>query len=164
LRLCRVAGFRVADFLLERTEALEAAPVPAFRPSVPVRTTTYRDIDWRGFRRASPGRRGTSAARPTPIARRWRVDEGQARRTCPDLWATLVARHRYRSRLQSRERVAERRRVVTEAVGGIHAEGRYPSKHQVQKRAPRSVSFRDPLVRRAWASELGRLGYRRRGA
>lgn len=162
LRLCRVAGFRVADFLFGRSDALEATLRPDEIPGTPASTTVYHDIDWRAFRRAlHRALVDPSCPSPMTVAKRWNVNDRQARRTCPELWTQLSTRSRDRMRREARARAAERARLITDAIRAIHEEGRYPSRHQVAKRIPLRVSFRDPLLVDVWTRELTRLGYRR---
>ena len=43
----------------------------------------------------------------------------------------------------------------------LHAQNRYPSRHQVTKLLPSNISLRNPLLNRLWKDELVRLGYPR---
>jgi hypothetical protein len=43
----------------------------------------------------------------------------------------------------------------------VHAQGRYPSRHQVQMLLPSWVSLRGPILERLWKDEVVRLGYPR---
>lgn len=161
LRACRFAGFRVADCLLGRIDVLEAAPVPVTPAWIPPATTTYHDIDWRPFRRALT-RAARDPRRPAPatVAARWKVDVRQASRKCPEAWRRAARRYQERLAGEARARAAERERVLLAAIQAIHAENRYPSRHQVQKRVPRRISFRDERIKAAWRRELIRLAWR----
>jgi hypothetical protein len=46
-------------------------------------------------------------------------------------------------------------------MGTLHAQGRYPSRHQIQLLLPSSVSLRSPVLNRLWKDEVVRLGYPR---
>jgi site-specific recombinase XerC len=51
--------------------------------------------------------------------------------------------------------------LVVAAMATVHAEGRYPSRHQVQMLLPSWVSLRGPILERLWKDEVVRLGYPR---
>jgi len=165
LRICRFAGFGVADFLLGRLEALEAAPAPLPSTVLPERTTPYRDVDWPAFERAlRRALRDPHCPSPLAVARRWQVDARQARRAVPKLWRELSTRSQERIRREAHERATWRRSVVVEIVQALHDEGRYPGQGEVRKRLPRGIDFREADVMGTWRGEIARLGYVRRAS
>ena len=68
-------------------------------------------------------------------------------------------RHGPRIRALAAQRV--RQELVLEAMVTLHAQNRYPSRHQVTKLLPSNISLRNPLLNRLWKDELVRLGYPR---
>ena len=160
LRLCHAAGFRLVDFLAGNLGALEVA-LPERPGSTPREKRPYRQIDWEAVR---TGLEAALDETPAPsllaLTRRFGVANQALRRHEPALATAIVARHRAARRAASAARRAERARVVIEAIDAVAAEGRYPSRLQVDRRLPRAVRLRDRALLALWRSRVVALGFR----
>ena len=162
LRICAVAGFRLPDFLAGRLTALEATTPPAKVPYVPPSGETHQVHD-RGAMQA----RLRLALRESPppaltsVERDLHIDRRQLARLYPDDCRRI--RDRHLEWIEDRSLAAQRecQELVVAAMATVHAQGRYPSRHQVQMLLPSWVSLRGPILERLWKDEVVRLGYPR---
>jgi len=161
LRICAVAGFELVDFLAGRLESLRAAPAAALSPPwIPASRERHRTVDWRAIERAL---RATLDREVPPalnaVLRELRVDDGTAKRRMPGLCMAVRDRHAG-WRAATLEQVQLRREAaVRRAIAEIHAIGRYPSRHQVQKRLAADICMRDARLARLWRAEGVALGW-----
>ncbi len=162
LRICAASGFRLPDFLAGRVTLLELTMGPTLVPYIPKSTETHRVLDWNRVRRklrAAVGQEVPPSLRS--VRRDLRVDARQLSRLYPDECRLIRERHLQLVEDQSMEAQRHRQDLILAAIRSIHAEGRYPSRHQVSKLLPRNVSLRQAILNRLWKDELVRLGYPR---
>jgi hypothetical protein len=157
LRVCRVAGFRLADFLLGDLEALRSAPVPE-AAWLPPRHRPYvrRDIGpaLAELREAATDGPPSSV---DAIARRHGMDGSYLRRHAPDLCRSASARWKELRDAEHAARIERYAASVVRAVDEIHAEGVYPSMQRVRARVEAPVTWDVLMV--AWRRRLVELGY-----
>jgi TniQ len=161
LRICAVAGFELVDFLVGRLEALRAAPAaPLSPPGIPASHERHRRIDWRAIERDL---RATLDHSVPPalnaVLRELGVDDGSAKRRMPDLCGAVRDRHTAWRAAELEEAQLGREAEVRRMIGEIDAAGRYPSRHQVQKRLPTGIHLRDARLARLWRAEVLALGW-----
>ncbi len=161
LRLCRVSGIALVDFLRGDLDSIPATParegeLPYVRPS----DEHHAAHDWRRIRRRLA--RASAAPQPRSLAsilREVRVGVRQAKRECPAECAAIADHHaRWRAE-QAELRRAEKVALVRAAIAEVRAEGRYPSRHQVQKLLLTSVSLRDKDLLAIWREEAQEPGW-----
>jgi hypothetical protein len=157
LRICRLAGFNLTDFLFGRIANLKSAP--ASQRSEPPAIKPPTQISWDHLENAL---RDALVQEEPPslgeILRRFGVDRGEVRRKMPELGAAVRDRHSAWRRGSIAQRRADRAASVKEAVREIHAQGVYPGIRQVKQHLGREIATRDPHVRRAWKQGLQDVG------
>ena len=162
LRICAVAGFRLPDFLAGRIDALAARRLDAEVPHIPRSRETHRVHDPAAVRELVEA---ALVADPPPslaeVNRGIHIDPRQLYRQYPEECRHIRARHLawVEDCALAAQRV--RQELVLEAMVTLHAQNRYPSRHQVTKLLPSNISLRNPLLNRLWKDELVRLGYPR---
>jgi transcriptional regulator with XRE-family HTH domain len=155
LRLCRIAGVSLVDFLRADLEAMKVAPGPS--PEVPyIRPSDERHAvhDWAWIHARL--RRAAASEPPRSLAsvlREVGLDTRQAKRACPDDCARIAERYRDWRRSKAASRMAEEASLVRLAIAELRAEGVYPSRHQVQERVPEGVSLRRPALYAVWVAD-----------
>jgi hypothetical protein len=162
LRICAASGFRLPDFLAGRLSHLENTAGPTVPPFIPASLETHQVIDWNRV-----GRKLVAALRrPIPpslrsVRNELHVDARQLARLYPDECRLIRERYLQLVEEQSMQAQRDRQDIILAAIRRIHAEGRYPSRHQVSKLLPRNISLRQAILNRLWKDELVRLGYPR---
>lgn len=154
LRLCRVAGVELVDFLRGDVEALLSAPAPAAVPYVHPSKETHRRIDWDIVGREL--RAAVEAATPVSLAsvlRRLDIDTRQAKRAHPSECLAIALRYKAWRREGAAARLERDAQLVHEAIAQFLAVGIKPSRHQVQGRLPNSVSLRRAELYAIWVEE-----------
>lgn len=162
LRICAVAGFRLPDFLAGRLRRLASSPTPTRIPFIPASGETHRVHDPDEVRATLEA---ALIAEPPPslaaVNRGLHIDGRQPYRLYPEQCRRIRDRHLAWVEDRSVAAQAERQRLVLEAMATLHAHGRYPSRHQVDKLLPSNVRLRSLILLRLWKDELVRLGYPR---
>ncbi len=162
LRLCRVAGVELVDFLRGDLEALRsAAPASREIPFVRPSDGTYREIDWEAVR----GELDAALTTDPPVSlasilRRFALDTRQAKRAWPTECSAVAARYRSWKIDGAKGRLEHDIEIVREVIAQLRSEGVTTSRHQVQKRLPGSLSLRRPKLYAIWEAE-GRDPHRR---
>jgi len=154
LRLCRVAGVDIVSFLRGDLETIAAAPISTEIPYVRPSDETHRQIDWESVRLELEA--SLTALEPSSLAsvlRHVDVDNRQAKREFPQLCSAIASRFRAASTERAANTRAAEVQLVRDVIAVLHREGVYASRHQVQKRLPRSVSLRQPYLHQIWAEE-----------
>lgn len=160
LRLCRIAGISLIDFLRAYTDAISAAPLPDpdlpyFRPS----DEQHSLHDWSVVRERLESE--ITAEPPRSLAsvlRELGLDTRQAKRTCARECAVIAERHRLWAVERVRVRREEKVALVRAAIAETLDRGDYPSRHQVQKGLPSSVSLREAALYAIWIDEAREPG------
>ncbi len=161
LRLCRVSGIALVDFLRGDLAAIGATAaregdLPYVRPS----DEHHAVWDWSVIRRRLAREMGADEPRPLAvILRGLGVDLRQAKRECPTECAAIVERHARWEAARAAARMEEEARLVRAAIAAVRAEGRYASRHQVQKRLGSAISLRDPRLMAIWREEAQEPGW-----
>ena len=154
LRLCRVAGVELVDFLRGDFEALLLASSPVGVPSVPHSKEVHRRIDW-----DTVGRELRAAVEaPTPVSlasvlRLVDLDTRQAKRVYPEECLAIASRYEAWRREGAAARREHDAQLVHETIAQFLAVGIKPSRHQVQKQLPKSVSLRRPALYAIWVEK-----------
>lgn len=154
LRLCRVAGVDVVSFLRGDLESMAAARSPKDIPYVRPSEETHREIDWTWVRQELEA--AVAATDPASLAstlHRLGLDNRQAKRELPELCAAIASRYHARVTARAADRRHAEAQLVRETIAALHAEGVYASRHQVQRRLPKSVSMRRPHLHQVWVDE-----------
>lgn len=162
LRICAVAGFRLPDFLAGRLEVLRASTPPAVVPPVPPAVETHQVHDPVLVLAALEDAR--DAPVPPSLAsvnRQLHISDRQLMRTHPGLCTAIAERHAAWVAERGVTAQAERKRVLLATIATVHATGAYPSRGQLYRRLPSTVSLRDRELETAWKDEVERLGYPR---
>ena len=162
LRICRIAGVPVVDFLLGDLDAMSRLPLPVGAlPYVRPSDERHRTHDWATIR----DQIGAVLLAPRPrslasILRELGLDTRQAKRVMPVECARIVERHaRHMAKRGEVSRAADQA-LVRAAIAEIRRAGVYPSRHQVQLRLPSRVSLRNPDLSAIWQSTARESGRR----
>ncbi len=162
LRICAVAGFRLPDFLAGRIDALSASPLPARVPHIPQSDETHQVHDHAAV---EAHLEQALVADPPPsrasVNLGLHIDPRQLYRLFPEACRRIRDRHRDWVEECSLAAQRQRQELVLAAMAALHAENRYPSRHQVDKLLPSTVRLRNPVLNRLWKDELVQLGYPR---
>jgi len=88
------------------------------------------------------------------VRRELHIDLRQLAHLYPDECGRISERHlRWIEVSALAGQAHRRRRLVLAAMAGLHAEGRYPSRHQIQLMLPSWVSLLSPILRALWKDE-----------
>jgi transcriptional regulator with XRE-family HTH domain len=154
LRICRLTGWRLVDFL-----TAPQLPSLAHDAAPPPQLATRHRIDWPAVEEAL--RKAALLDAPpslTSILAPFGVDRRRAREQLPEVTAAIRDRHR-----ATRDAAVARRRrqadaAIRDATASVHARGLYPGRAQVEKVLPAGVAFRGREARDIWKDELRRRG------
>lgn len=159
LRICRVAGFPLVDFLFGRIDRMDAVAAVQGSPELVPPPRAARRIPWDQVEAAL--RRALEADPPPSlkaVLAPFGADRIEARRIHRDLSHAVRDRHAEwrRARITAR-RSGEIELLVTE-MRRLHDDGVYPGRERLQRLLPHAVHLRDPHLRAAWKVELQAMG------
>jgi transcriptional regulator with XRE-family HTH domain len=160
LRLCRIAGIALVDFLRGDIDAISTTP-PAELGLPYVRPSDERHVahDWSVILARLESEMAAEPPRSlASILRELDLDIRQAKHECAAECAAIAERHGLWEEERVKMRREEKAAMVRAAIAGLLAEGQYPSRYQVQKRLPSPVSLRDPALNAIWTEEAREPG------
>lgn len=159
LRICRVAGFPLVDFLLGRFDRLDGSAAVRLIPEPVPPPPAARRIPWPLVKAAL---RRALESDPPPSLRAvlapFGADRGEARRLHPDLSRAVPDRHAEWRRARIAAKRSREIALLVVAMRRLHDEGVYPGRERLQRALPPGVYLRDPHLRAAWKAELQAMG------
>lgn len=154
LRLCRVTGVTLVDFLRSDLSAIASRPLPHDAPYVAPSGEHHAPHDWAAIEVDLTRELQSDAPRSlAAVLRSHHVDVRLAKRTLPVACRLVAERHKAEMDRRGAERRTARADLVHAAIAAVRSTGEHPSRHQVQKLLPTAVSLRDPALNAIWVAE-----------